>query len=282
MTPPGARLLLLPAPLEPETALAVLPAATLDAARRVTYFLAENARTTRALLQAIGHPLPLAQITVIEIGHEPDPTAIDAWLAPLARGERDAAIVAEAGCPAVADPGATLVACAHRLGLRVEPLVGPSAILLALMASGLEGQRFRFHGYLPRDAGALAMRLAELDSAAHADTSQIFIETPYRNRRLFEAVLAHCAPSTRLCVAVDLTGAAQSVCTRTVAAWRALDPAARPPLERRPAIFVLQAEAGAARRPQRQTGERNELEMAAPRRAPKRRATRSTRSSWRV
>ena len=268
-----ARLLLLPAPIEPGTALEVLPPATLAAARQTGYFLAENARTTRALLREIGHPRPLAALAVIEIGHHPDPAAIDGWLAPVVRGEQDAAIVAEAGCPAIADPGATLVAHAHRLGVPVEPLVGPSAILLALMASGLDGQRFRFHGYLPRDGADLALRLAALERDSPPDESQVFIETPYRNRRLFDAILAAGSDAARLAVATGLTGSAASAQMRSLAAWRALDPSKRPPLDR-PTVFVLLAGKG-----QRQAGPRSELVKPADRRAPKRRATRSTRSS---
>jgi 16S rRNA (cytidine1402-2'-O)-methyltransferase len=216
----------------------VLPADVQAAARRIEHFLVENARTARAFLNEIGHPRPLRELSIVEIGHAPAADGIDAWLAPVAAGA-DVAIVSEAGCPGVADPGATIVAAAHVRGIRVRPLTGPSSILLALMASGLEGQRFRFHGYLPVAPVARRTRLQaiERESRSRAET-QIFIETPYRSAALFEAVLAACAATTRIAVAADLTGADEYVRTATVQQWTA---SARPPLQRRPAVFSLLA-----------------------------------------
>lgn len=233
-------LYLLPTPIAEVPADDVLPAGTLAVARRLGYFLAENAKSARAFLKAIAHPHPLAQVRIVEIGHAPDPARCDEWLAALLDGQ-DAAIVSEAGCPGVADPGAALVARAHALHLPVVPLVGPSALLLALMASGLNGQSFRFVGYLPQDAAALAARLRALEDASRAGETQIFIETPYRNERLFAAALATCAPDTRLSLAVDLTARNARIATQTIAEWRALRNAQRPPLHRRPAVFALLA-----------------------------------------
>lgn len=215
----------------------VLPPATLEVARTLSHFLAENAKSARAFLKAAGHPRPMAELSIKEIGHHPDPRQIQDWLAPLLTGE-DVAIVSESGCPGVADPGASLVAAAHELGLRVRPLVGPSSLLLTLMASGLDGQRFRFQGYLPVQADALvpAIRAAERDSSA--GETQIFIETPYRNDRLFEALLTHCAPSTRLTVAIDVTGPAEFLRTLSIAQWKK---AGAPGFEKRPAVFALLA-----------------------------------------
>lgn len=215
----------------------VLPPATLAVARRLDHFLAENAKSARAFLKAADHPCPMAELSIQEIGHHPDPAQIAAWLAPLAAGH-DMAIVSESGCPGVADPGASLVAAAHERGCKVRPLVGPSSLLLALMASGLTGQRFRFMGYLPvqTDQLAPAIRAAERDSVA--GETQLFIETPYRNARLFEALLAHCAAGTRLSVAIDVTGADEWIATRRVADWKK-QPA--PAFEKRPAVFALLA-----------------------------------------
>jgi 16S rRNA (cytidine1402-2'-O)-methyltransferase len=243
-------LYLLPALLSGTSAQAALPEATLGVARSTSYFLAENAKSARAFLKAVGHPQAIASLDVIEIGHAPDPRELDRWLEPLLKQGRDGAIVSEAGCPGVADPGAELVARAHALGIRVRPLVGPSAILLALMGSGLDGQRFRFVGYLPQDRSACAQAIRELEfaSAANAET-QVFIETPYRNDRLFEGLLSTCDPGTRLLVAVDLTGTQEMVCTRTIAQWRSLDPVERPELRRRPCVFALMAATSA--RPRR-------------------------------
>lgn len=235
-------LYLLPALLGGTKAEDVLPQATLEAARAVDYVLAEDARSARALLKAIGHPQPIAQIRIVEIGHEPDARRIDEWLVPLAREGRDAAIVSEAGCPGVADPGATIVARAHALGITVCPLVGPSSILLALMASGLNGQQFRFVGYLPREAAPLAQRLRELERDSQRGETQIFIETPYRNERLFAAILSACRATTRLSLAVDVTLPSQRIATRTVGEWASLPSDKRLPIDRHPTVFSLLAE----------------------------------------
>lgn len=233
------RLLLLPTPLGASALHSVLPAEVIATARATRHFLAERAKSARAFLQAIGHPAPLRELDIAEIGHRPDAARIDAWLQPAQQG-RDVAIVAEAGCPGVADPGATIVARAHELGLVVRPLVGPSAILLALMASGLNGQRFRFVGYLPQESGRLAAAIAALEKQSRSGETQLLIETPYRNEKLFAALLQHCAADTRITVAVGLTTAEEVVLTRTAAAWRALR---APPLAKRPAVFALLAAA---------------------------------------
>ncbi len=234
-------LFLLPTPLADDTAVEILPAATLATARRVDLFLAENAKSARAFLKSVGHPRPLQELEVVEIGHRPDRAAIDGWLQPVRAG-RDAAIVSEAGCPGVADPGAEIVAHAHRLGLPVVPLVGPSSILLALMGSGLNGQAFRFVGYLPQDGAELVVRLRELEQASRKAETQLWIETPYRNDRMLAAVLATCAPDTLLTLATDLTGTGASVQTRTVGAWQKVSPAATA-RHRRPTVFALLATA---------------------------------------
>jgi 16S rRNA (cytidine1402-2'-O)-methyltransferase len=154
--------------------------------------------------------------------------------------------VSEAGCPAVADPGSTLVAAAHAAGLRVRPLVGPSSVLLALMASGLNGQRFRFHGYLPIQAPARAarIRVLERDSRTH-DETQIFIETPYRAAPLFKALISECQLTTRIAVAADLTGPGEFVRTLPVARWVSLG-AEQPSLAGQPTVFCLLADHNAS------------------------------------
>jgi 16S rRNA (cytidine1402-2'-O)-methyltransferase len=228
-------LLLLPCGVADGMALATLPAATLEAARGCSHFLAENARTARAFLKEVSHPRPLQSLQIVEIGPAPEAAGVDDWLQPLAAGH-DLAVVAEAGCPGVADPGALIAARAHERGFAVRPLVGPSAILLALMAGGGNGQRFRFVGYLPQDSAGRALRLRELEAAARMGETQLFIETPYRNDRLFDALLATCAPATRRSVAVALTAPDEFIATRSIAQWRS---AARPMLTKRPAVFSL-------------------------------------------
>lgn len=231
-------LYLLPTPLAEGTALDVLPPVTLAAARSIEHFLAENAKSARAFLKSIDHPKPLQELAIVEIGHRPEVAAIDGWLAPLRAGH-DMAIVSEAGCPGIADPGAQIVARAHALKLPVRPLVGPSSLLLAMMASGMNGQAFRFVGYLPQEPAALAKQLRELERASRGGETQLWIETPYRNDRMLDAVLATCATDTRLTVACDLTGAGETTLGMRVSEWKALPQ--RPTLHRRPAVFALLA-----------------------------------------
>ena len=237
MTSSGT-LFLLPTPLSNSDPAQILSAGALQVARAATYVLAENARSARAFLKAAGHPGPIQQVQIVQIGHDPQPAQARQWLQPLRDGG-EAALVSECGCPAVADPGATVVACAHDMGLRVRPLVGPSSILLALMASGFNGQRFCFHGYLPQQVGALADDLRRLDRDAARGETQIFIETPYRTHRLFLAILEHCNSATRFCVALDLGSALETVLTRSIAQWRGIAQSALPDLHRRPAVFLL-------------------------------------------
>ncbi|MCS7101364.1 MAG: SAM-dependent methyltransferase [Burkholderiaceae bacterium] len=238
MTSVRGRLLLLPTPLGATAPEQVLPAPVLAAARGTRHFLAERAKSARAFLRAIAHPVPLRELAIAEVGHHPDAARIDGWLQP-ALGGADVAILAEAGCPAVADPGASIVARAHALGIPVKPLVGPSAILLALMASGFDGQHFRFVGYLPQDARALARAIAALEARARAGETQLWIETPYRNQKLFGALLAHCAADTELCIAIALTTAEEFIAARRIAQWRCMPAPAV--LARAPAVFALAA-----------------------------------------
>jgi 16S rRNA (cytidine1402-2'-O)-methyltransferase len=211
----------------------VLPETVLQRARSLRYFMAEEPKSARAFLKAIAHPEPLASLKMERIQRS-DP---DALLAPL-RGGLDGGLLSEAGCPAVADPGAGIVRRAHGTGLRVVPLTGPSSLLLALMASGLEGQRFAFHGYLPvnDEQRARAIRSLEERSRAGRET-EIFIETPYRNMAMLRAVLSACRKDTWLCVATDLTLANESISTRRIGQWRG----ALPDLNRRPTVFLLLA-----------------------------------------
>jgi 16S rRNA (cytidine1402-2'-O)-methyltransferase len=221
----------------------VVPAGTLKRIHALEAFVVENAKSARAFLAAAGHPRPLRDIAMRELNeHTPD-SEVGALLAPLHAG-RDVGLLSEAGAPTVADPGARLVAAAHAEGIRVVPLVGPSAILLALMASGLDGQRFRFHGYLPAQSGERRVRIAQLerDSAANGET-QAFIETPYRNDALLGDLLEACHAETRLAVAIDLTGPGESIRMESVREWRAR----RPMIGKHPAVFLLLARTRAKR-----------------------------------
>ena len=233
-------LYLLPAPISPGSLHAALPSDVIKLAHRIEHFLVEDAKTARAFLKQLDHPKSLRELSIIEIGHAPHESDIAQWLAPLRDGV-DIAVVSEAGCPAIADPGATLVAAAHRNGWKAQPLVGPSSIILALMASGLNGQRFRFVGYLPIAAAERAAAIHALEAESKGGETQIFIETPYRNTSMFDALLQHCQPATHLAVAIDLTGDAEYVQQRTVKEWRARRADARPPLNKQPAVFCLLA-----------------------------------------
>lgn len=240
---PSGRLWLIPTPLgEASDPRRVLPADTLAAIEALDYFVVENARSARAFLKAAGTRTPLQALELRELSEHTPPAAIPALLAPILDG-RDGGLLSEAGAPAVADPGAALVAAAHAAGITVHPLIGPSALLLALMASGLNGQRFAFAGYVPVAAPARLQRLRELERrSAHEDETVVIIETPYRNQALLEAALQALAPTTRLLVASDLSLADERIRTDTVAGWRARTPA----LPRTPTVFGLQAASGAA------------------------------------
>lgn len=193
-------------------------------------FVVENAKSARAFLGALG--MPVRELNIRVIGEERDP------LAPL-REKRALGLLSEAGCPAIADPGAAIIDAAHREGFRVVPLVGPSSIVLALMASGLEGQRFAFCGYLPRDDSQRKQRIRELEQRSRKEQeTEIFIETPYRNDVLLAALVETCNAGTRLCVAADLTLPSESVQTKPIGEWRR----AKAAIGRRPAVFLLLAD----------------------------------------
>ena len=213
----------------------VLPESVLRRVRSLEDFVAENAKSARAFLTAAGAQPRAASI--VELNEHSDASGIEDMLQPLREG-RDVGLVSEAGCPAIADPGAALVEAAQREGFRVVPLVGPSSILLALMASGLEGQRFAFCGYLPRNSAERARRIRELEARSRRENeTEIFIETPYRSDALLAALVEACSPRTRLCVAADLTLATESISTREVSEWKKQKAA----IGRRPAVFLLLA-----------------------------------------
>jgi 16S rRNA (cytidine1402-2'-O)-methyltransferase len=216
-----------------------LPPETRDCACSLRHFIVENAKTARAELKRLGHPLPLREIAIEQLPVNLAAADIDRLLTPLLEGH-DVGLLSEAGCPGVADPGALLVRRAHAVGISVKPLIGPSSLLLALMASGLDGQRFAFHGYLPAREPERSRRIIELDKeSARLRQTQIFIETPYRNDAMLAALLAACRPSTRLCVAADLTLSSELVISHPVMEWRKRPP---PDLDRRPTVFLLLSE----------------------------------------
>ncbi len=230
---------LLPNALGDASIATVLPASVMATAARLDYFVGENAKSTRAYLNRIAAHAPLARpirdIEIVVLDVSTPAAALPALLAPLVAG-RDGGLVSEAGCPAVADPGAALVRLAHAGGVTVRPHAGPSSIMLALMASGLDGQRFAFNGYLPTDAKARADTIVQHQRRSRElGQTQIYIETPYRNRAVFDALVAHCAATTLVCVARDLTSDDEWISTRSVGAWKA----ATVDLDKRPTVFLM-------------------------------------------
>lgn len=216
----------------------VLPARTIAIARGLAHWNVETAKPARAFLKSLAPERPIAELAIAEIGEHPDAKRLRALLAPAHAGA-DLGVLSDAGCPGIADPGAALVAAAHGQGLRVVPLVGPSSLLLALMASGMNGQRFEFHGYLPAKSEARVAAVRALEAASRSrGATQLFIETPYRNVAMLETLVATLAPPTRLCVAVDLTLPTESVVTRPAREWRGHDCTA---YAKRPSIFLIEA-----------------------------------------
>ena len=225
----------------------IIPESSGQITASLDYFIAENAKSARAHLKRISeiHPLkkPLQQIRMAELNVRTDKAAFPELLAPLLEGQ-NAGLISEAGIPAVADPGAGLVRLAHEKGIMVKPLVGPSSLLLALMASGLNGQSFAFNGYLPTDSEQRQRRIRSLEERSrHEKQTQIFIETPYRNEVLLKAFCTACRPGTLLCIATDLTLAGESVLTIKVSSWKKrLEKLQIPDFQRKPTVFLFLAD----------------------------------------
>jgi 16S rRNA (cytidine1402-2'-O)-methyltransferase len=216
----------------------VLPRRTLDIARSLRHWIVETPKPARAFLKSLDSTSLIATLDIQSLPEPPTAANLASLLAPLSDGH-DVGLLSDAGCPGVADPGAVVVAAAHGAGIRVVPLVGPSAVLLALMASGMNGQSFAFHGYLPvkPEARAEALRDLERDSRAH-NRAQLFIETPYRNASMLVTIATALAPDTIVCVAADLTLATETIERRDASGWRTQDGSR---FDKRPAMFVLEA-----------------------------------------
>lgn len=230
-------LFLLPAPLGALDDIASLPRPLLETTRKLSYFVVEHSKSARQLLKAIGTDTPLQQLQLSELNEHSKPEVIKDLMLPLIDG-KDVGLLSEAGCPGVADPGAPLVAACHRHGIRVVPYVGPSSILLALMASGASGQRFTFHGYLPADEAGRVQAIRELEQTSKdRNESQIFIETPYRNNALLGSLLSTLKPDTWLSIATDLTMEHEQIVANEIRLW----PKALPELNKRPTVFIVQA-----------------------------------------
>lgn len=224
----------------------VIPAYNLDVIRQIRHFIVEEERTARRFLKMVDKSIDIDQLTFYPMGKHADPKQFRDYLRPLCNGEA-MGIISEAGCPAIADPGADVVAIAQSLNLRVIPLVGPSSILLGLMASGFNGQSFAFHGYLPINDGQRSAMLKKLEARCSAeDQTQIFIETPFRNQQLFEDLLRICHPQTRLCVAAGITCEEEFIHTHTIQEWKKTT---LPDLRKTPTIFLIYRPAAGEQRP---------------------------------
>lgn len=203
---------------------------------QLDHFIVERAKTARRFLKSLDHPIPLPEIHIEEMDKHRAYAADETLKKWNAEGHQ-IGVISEAGCPGIADPGSKLVALAHEMGMRVIPLVGPSSILLALMASGMNGQQFTFHGYLPNKNNGLSKKLKFLEKKAIQEKSaELFIETPYRNQAMLDEIISHCHPNTKVCIAIDITGEHEYIKTMSVQNWKKqknIFP------EKRPAIFIL-------------------------------------------
>lgn len=213
----------------------VLPAYNKEVILQIKHFIVEEVRTARRFLKKVESSIDIDSLTFYPLNKHTQATDIAGYLKPLMDGE-SMGVISEAGCPAVADPGADVVAIAQRRGLKVVPLVGPSSILLSVMASGFNGQSFAFHGYLPIEQGERTKRIKMLEQRSYAENqTQLFIETPYRNRRLLEELIQTCRPQTRLCIACNVTCDDEYICTKSMKEWKGH----LPDLEKRPCIFLI-------------------------------------------
>ena len=230
-----ATLYLIPTSLGDTELDKILPSGNAEIVSSIRYFIVENIRTTRRFLKKINREINIDEITFFELNQHTKPEEIFRFLQPLKAGN-EMGIISEAGCPAIADPGADVVALAQTQNFNVVPLVGPSSILLSLMASGFNGQSFAFLGYLPVQQGERIKALKKMENRIYSEhQTQIFIETPYRNMKMLEDIIATCQPDTKLCIAADITLDTEFIKTKTVSAWKNQFP----DLNKRPTIFLI-------------------------------------------
>jgi len=230
-----AKLYLIPNLLSESDWQNVLPAHVLPVLTQTRYFIVENIRTARRFLKRVNQAIEIDDLTFFELNKHTSSSEIPSFLNPLEKGE-DIAVISEAGCPGVADPGAEIVKLAHHKRMEVVPLTGPSSIILSLMASGLNGQNFAFNGYLPVKSAERSKAVKVLEKKAKIEQqTQIFIETPYRNNQLIKDLLKMCSSATLLCIAANLTGENEFIATRPIGEWKK----GVPDLNKQPAIFLI-------------------------------------------
>lgn len=232
---PKGTLFLVPVPLADNAAHKTYTQYLKETINQLSEYIVENEKTARKCLKEAGLTIPQSQLLIHDYGKHQRGGSLGEFFVGLESG-RNVGLMSEAGCPGIADPGADIVAEAHKRGIKVVPLVGPSSILLALMASGFNGQSFTFHGYLPIDKVLRAKRIKELETnSARFSQTQLFIETPFRNNSILEEVLRTCSPKTRLCIACNLTGEDEFIKTQTITDWKKNIP----DLHKKPTIFLL-------------------------------------------
>ena len=214
----------------------VLPQEVMALTRKLDNFVVENEKSARRFLSSLKTEKPVREINMQLLNEHTEAKDIPALLSPLLAGH-DVGMLSEAGCPGIADPGAALAEAAHRRGIRVSPLVGPSSILLSLMASGFNGQQFTFLGYLPSDKNARITKLKEIEKRSQQrKETQIFIETPYRNQHMLEDILAHCGDATKLCVASNISLENELIISKPIAEWKKMGPL---DLQKQPTVFLI-------------------------------------------
>ena len=213
----------------------VLPQYNTEIINRLSYFIVENVRSARRFLKKCNSEIDINALTFFELNQHTKKEEVSTYLSPMKAGH-SIGVISEAGCPAIADPGADVVAIAQIEGYKVVPLVGPSSILMSLMASGFNGQSFAFHGYLPIDGNERVNKLKKLESRIyHEDQTQIFIETPYRNDKLAEDILLHCKSQTKLCIAMNISCENELIVTKKVGAWKG----SLPDMHKQPCVFLI-------------------------------------------
>jgi 16S rRNA (cytidine1402-2'-O)-methyltransferase len=230
-----AALYLIPVTLGETSIEQVLPTYNKDIITGISHFIVEDVRSARRFLKKVEKSIDIDALTFYTLNKHTDPKEISSYLQPLTEG-KSMGVISEAGCPAVADPGADVVAIAQRKGLKVVPLVGPSSIIMSVMASGFNGQSFAFHGYLPIEPAERAKRLKQLEGRIYTEhQTQLFIETPYRNNKMVDEIMKHCKPQTKLCIAANITCEDEYIKTRTIKEWKGKVP----DLSKTPCIFLL-------------------------------------------
>ncbi|NDW10587.1 SAM-dependent methyltransferase [Dysgonomonas sp. 520] len=230
-----ASLYLVPVTLGETAINRVLPSHNREIILEIKHFIVENIRSARRFLKKTEPSISIDDLTFYELNKHTNPEQIERYLLPIADGH-SIGVISEAGCPAIADPGADIVAIAQRKKIKVVPLVGPSSILMSLMASGFNGQSFAFHGYLPIDGAERSKKIKQLEQRIYSENqTQIFIETPYRNAKMVEDLIKNCSPSTKLCIAMNITMDDEFIVTLPIKNWSKQ----LPDMNKKPCIFLL-------------------------------------------